>query len=340
MFGHLLRARFLGTFHPVFVSWMITDRCNLSCMNCGRNRGIAGDAGDELLARICGQAAAHSVWKINLTGGEPLLHPRIEKIISDLKQVRVRLSLNTNGLLITQRIDLLANVNSVCISLDGRPETHDSIRGTGTYDAVRKGLETLRSRGIPARMTCTIGRKTTVDDLEAVMAAARHYGAPVNFQPGRETALGAGRTNPEAPDKENYIRIMERLIELKRENLKLVANSFMGLRHLMHWPEDRRVPCGAARFFCRIDPCGNIHSCSNSTNDAPPVGNIMYESLVAPFRGRSPVHCAQCWSGDRVEANLIFALRVEPALNYIRTRSRQPVSPEIQVSIPPGKMHW
>lgn len=60
------------------------------------------------------------VNKIRLTGGEPLVKKNVEKIIKELSDLPVELSITTNGILLDKYLSLLkeCNVNNLNISLD------------------------------------------------------------------------------------------------------------------------------------------------------------------------------------------------------------------------------
>src|SRR5690606_27730061 len=60
------------------------------------------------------------VNKIRLTGGEPLVKKNVEKIIRELSELPVQLSITTNGILLDKYLPLLkeCNVNDINISLD------------------------------------------------------------------------------------------------------------------------------------------------------------------------------------------------------------------------------
>jgi MoaA/NifB/PqqE/SkfB family radical SAM enzyme len=65
-------------------------------------------------------------------GGEPLLHPDIGDIVARARHRRLRVALSTNGILIPKRLDVVANVNVVKVSLDGNESQHDQGRGSKT----------------------------------------------------------------------------------------------------------------------------------------------------------------------------------------------------------------
>jgi MoaA/NifB/PqqE/SkfB family radical SAM enzyme len=301
---------------------MLTDHCNMHCPHCGRHSGERGHASKEVVSTLLEQAASRRFWKVNLTGGEPLLHPQIGEIIAGLRDANVRVSLNTNGALLEEKIEVVKRANSVSISLDGRRDTHDASRRTGAFDAALGAMRALAAAGVPFNITFSIGENTAPEDIATVLETAGGHRAPVTFQPGQLFVLGASDPNPNAPAPEAFRALMRTIIEIKKNKPGSILNSLAGLRHLLRWPEDTAIPCGAGRFFCRIDPLGNVFSCSNSlAAAADPVGNITRRDIEEIFADSPRVSCAQCWCAARVEANLIFGLRPGAIINYLRTRA-------------------
>jgi cyclic pyranopterin phosphate synthase len=108
----------------------VTDRCNFRCVYCmpkdvfGRDYPFLPHADlltFEEIARLAAIFKAHGVQKIRLTGGEPLLRKRIERLVEMLAGVGgLDLTLTTNGALLAQKARELkaAGLERVSVSLD------------------------------------------------------------------------------------------------------------------------------------------------------------------------------------------------------------------------------
>ena len=125
----------------------LTDRCNLRCIHCyvgeGTERGPDPDA-DKIHALI-DELADIGGRSITLSGGEPLLHRDWPDIVGHAGE-RLKVTLNTNGTLVTEPVARqLAQVRPyVQVSLDGPdPETHDAVRGEGTFASALRGIRAL-----------------------------------------------------------------------------------------------------------------------------------------------------------------------------------------------------
>ena len=87
----------------------ITDSCNLMCNYC-TNEGQLHNYGNYLsldfINRLYKKIVSEGIFvrKINITGGEPLLHPDLIQIIKMSKDVCNSITLNTNGILLTEEM--------------------------------------------------------------------------------------------------------------------------------------------------------------------------------------------------------------------------------------------
>ncbi|WDV47075.1 radical SAM protein [Clostridiaceae bacterium M8S5] len=136
------------------VSWMITERCNLSCKHCGAS--AIGQNNEEIfntkeLKIIVDKVMACRPESITLTGGEPLVREDLIDIIEYIKsKEEVKVILMTNATLITPRIASFfsKNIEAIDISIDGyNEETCSYIRGEGVFDKVIKNIELLKKSG-------------------------------------------------------------------------------------------------------------------------------------------------------------------------------------------------
>lgn len=92
----------------------ITGKCNLNCKNCfsisSRN---SKEMTIEQIEAIL--EANRDIHKIDLMGGEPLLHSEIEEIIKRIQERGLKLAIYTNGILL-ERLAWIDDSVKVCIS--------------------------------------------------------------------------------------------------------------------------------------------------------------------------------------------------------------------------------
>lgn len=83
-----------------------------------------------------------------LTGGEPLLHPQIEKFIHYIKTKGLYCILTTNGWLLEKKaVDICnSHLDMLIISIDGAEKLHDRIRAPGSFHRASRGIELIQKR--------------------------------------------------------------------------------------------------------------------------------------------------------------------------------------------------
>lgn len=121
---------------PNFIDMNITNQCNMACRHCYIGKVTKPSF---MNLRDCidyiDQAAELGVFRISITGGEPLMHPQWLSIISHMISSGISPMINSNGTLFNDdNISQLANIAKkdlwIAISLDGMYPGH--------YTALRK----------------------------------------------------------------------------------------------------------------------------------------------------------------------------------------------------------
>lgn len=167
------------------VNWAITQRCNLNCRHCFSAMDEQPSAQEFTLCQcrdLLQQLEACGVWRVSLTGGEPLLHPQFELLLEEIARGPFCLfEIATNGLLITpallEKMQALSMRPLMKISFDGVGH-HDYLRGRAgvegpTLEAIRLCVE----KGFPVRAQVNIHRENaasipeTLERLDAMNVA-------------------------------------------------------------------------------------------------------------------------------------------------------------------------
>lgn len=213
-----------GRFRNIYI--YITEKCQLKCGHC-----YMGERLDRaLFMPLLEVKKTLELWrkmgssKLSILGGEPTLHPDFIEICrygSSLGYEKV--ILNTNGLLKARHV--LSKMSPkefsyIQVSLDGgSPETHDMIRGKGTFRAAWKTTEDLAKRKFDTRVICTVNRKNREDCLTLIDKCEEIGVSLVKFHVF--SAIGNGQDNTEwAMNPKEWIEFYETL-ERKREHHKI-----------------------------------------------------------------------------------------------------------------------
>ncbi len=139
------------------VHWAITGRCNLRCRHCFMESptNCYPEPGFDTLAQIAAQLANTNVAFVSLTGGEPLLHPALPRLLSLLHESGIPVSqIATNGTLISEAF--LAMLSD----LEQKPVFQLSLDGVGAHDRMR-GTQGAEAAALDAIGLCVSHRYIT-----------------------------------------------------------------------------------------------------------------------------------------------------------------------------------
>ncbi len=158
--------------HRPVVVWTSTRRCNLMCAHCyasAQSTSFPGELTTKEARRMLTDFAEFGVPELLISGGEPLTRIDILDLAVYAHSLGMRVTLSTNGTLITpyiaKRIAEIG-VGYVDISLDGLEATHDRFRGqAGAFEAAMQGLRNCHAAGLKTGLRLTLTRHT-VQDLD------------------------------------------------------------------------------------------------------------------------------------------------------------------------------
>src|SRR5437868_12826652 len=109
------------TDHPVLAHIIPMRRCNLACAYCNEYDDVSSPVPLETMFERVDRLASLGTTIITISGGEPLLHPQLDDIISRVRKHGAIAGLITNGYLLTaERIQRLnrAGLEHLQISID------------------------------------------------------------------------------------------------------------------------------------------------------------------------------------------------------------------------------
>ncbi len=166
----------------------LTSGCNLACRHCWLspayqpNGGTGGHLDFELFKLAIEEGLPLGLKSVKLTGGEPLLHPDFLHMIDLLREKRLRLTIETNGTLITKDLAQYLKENStldyISVSLDGsNSESHDSFRGVkSSFTRATEGIKWLVEVGFRPQIIMSL-HLGNVEEIESLVQLAEKSGA-------------------------------------------------------------------------------------------------------------------------------------------------------------------
>jgi uncharacterized radical SAM superfamily Fe-S cluster-containing enzyme len=144
----------------------ITDACNLKCEACyAQSPGGAHHDKEALLERLDGFLAARGPLDVlQISGGEPTIHPQLLEILDEVKQRPIdHVMVNTNGLELARRPELAAALAQrkpkleLYLQLDGLDEeSHVALRGRALLEEKRAAIEAIIAHDLPTTLVCTV----------------------------------------------------------------------------------------------------------------------------------------------------------------------------------------
>lgn len=287
MFNYLDRkARLRGT--PIKGTFELTPLCNLDCKMCfvhlsaqqlahSSKKMLTGEKWKQIMQ----DAINHGMMYALLTGGEAMMHPDFDDLYLFLREQGVQVTVNTNGLLLTQdRIDFFLRYPpaEVRITLYGADEdTYERVTGHRAFDRVMKNILLLRDAGIHLCVGITPS-KYLQNGLEDVICLVRSLGVRYGINsslsdPREETGRSGGGHDMSTTD---YIHMHEFLHEMDGIEIKPVCEKDIPLPGGNAQEPQKGFRCGGGRSAFSVVWHGGMQPCLT-------VGNIQADLNVVPF---------------------------------------------------------
>jgi MoaA/NifB/PqqE/SkfB family radical SAM enzyme len=165
----------------------LTNRCNLRCQHCFEERHAAtGDLPLAIIEKVLREGKDCGIDHLALTGGEPTLHRQFAEIIRQVCEAEYTFSFVSNGVNFPQIYPLLLLhrqwFTGVTFSLDGAcEETHDRLRGTGSYRRVLRAASICVVKDLPFTLNMVLTAQNRHEVEEMVWLAGRLGSHGVRF---------------------------------------------------------------------------------------------------------------------------------------------------------------
>jgi radical SAM protein with 4Fe4S-binding SPASM domain len=322
--GRQAARRRIPSLKTVFLH--ITSRCNLSCAHCYYSvaSSRASDLSTSKVLDLLKECADLGGTSATISGGEPLLHPDLRRILSRACET-LNVQLLTNGTLINEEwAAYLADLPlSIQVSLDGPTrEIHEAIRGRGTFDRTRRAIGRLQKAGLKDRLVlATTIIKANLSHLDEMMGFARAHQIPlIRFLPLRRT--GSAERNWDKVGSKRwasaYRHFYETVQQASPENgtgleVSCGLAGFVPFRQDDAQDDDIWCPVGT-RVVVSAD--GNAYPCTLLMRDEYSLGSVHDRSLSRIIRSKEMARtcrilterrtaipkCAQCLWADFCQA--------------------------------------
>ena len=281
----------------------ITGACNLACRHCWITPRFLAPGQDasqdslpfELFEQAIREGEPLGLNHLKLTGGEPFVHPQIQRMLDYAAERHLGVTIETNGTLISaDRARYLrekTTVRFLSVSLDGATAaTHDYLRGVpGSFAQAQAGIRHLVAAGFHPQVIMSLyeGNLHEIESLAHWAASAGCSSLKLN------TIQETGRGD----HFQERVQGIERLIELgrwvetelgKRVTIPMHYSwppAFQSLRHLAH-----RGGCDSCNIFniLGIMHSGHMALCGIGVQEQSLIYGLLGEDSVAEVWATHP----------------------------------------------------
>lgn len=274
------------TASPNTVQLLLTRECNLNCYYCSAHQFSEKERESELTTSewisLLEKLKDIQVFTVDFSGGELFLKEDIFEILETAKKCGFpKVTITTNGTLVTDTIARKVkhlNFKTVAVSIDGDEESHDRLRGAGTFGRTLEGITHLVNNGVIPKILFT-----------PLKSNYRKLGDVVDmFYPLGVRELSFNILHPTGRCAKIYKRIMldcftdsgelNTIVDSIREKYRdfkiaappLVYHCFPTRYHEKGYPgnggnggdKKKLKPCSAAHSSCNITSSGWVIPCS------------------------------------------------------------------------------
>ncbi|MGK5740431.1 adenosyl-hopene transferase HpnH [Micromonospora sp. URMC 103] len=181
--------------------------CNLKCAGCGKIQQPAS----LLKRRMPVEQAVAAVEEcgapmVSIAGGEPLMHPEIDKMVAELVRRKKFVFLCTNAVLLPKKIEKFrpSPYFAFTVHIDGLRERHDAaVCKDGVFDAAVEAVRDAKRRGFRVTTNTTF---FNTDTPQTVIEVLDYLNDDLKVD---EMMLSPAYAYEKAPDQEHFLGVTE-----------------------------------------------------------------------------------------------------------------------------------
>ncbi|TLP55032.1 MULTISPECIES: GTP 3',8-cyclase MoaA [Pseudomonas] len=168
----------------------LTAACNYACTYCVPDGKRLVAAQDELSADVLAHGVAYlveaaGIERLRITGGEPLVSPRLEAFLAGVSGLGLEdISLTTNGQLLWRKLPLLlhAGIRRLNVSLDTLdPHAFRRIARGGDLACVLEGMQAAKAAGMAIKVNMVPMRGQNLDQVVPLLDYCLAQGYELRF---------------------------------------------------------------------------------------------------------------------------------------------------------------
>ena len=302
--------------HKELTSLMIysTTNCQSRCKHCSIWKKPIENLSLKDIASIMNSKCITKRTMVGLEGGEFILHPEADRILSWFDTHHPNYTLLSNCLATGKVISAVKkhHPKHLYISLDGNRDTYHYMRGRDGYDKVVEVIEACKDT-VPISLMFCLSPWNSFKDMEHVISVAQKYGVDIRI--GIYSTMSFFDTTKElmeANDKD-FVSQIPPSIHQTDENFDFVAL-------YDEWKNGRlKLQCHSIFSELVIHSNGDVLLCQNLDIV---LGNIHENTLDEIFNSRRSCkvqcqyskECNQCWINYHRKYDIILLRNLERIL--------------------------
>lgn len=306
---------------------LLTRQCTQNCLQCSISQNI-GDEPFMLMEHfrfLVDRLDCHGTQFINLSGGEPILHPHIEECIrytagKHFVNVQLLSTLYASRTVVERVIDVLLETGTgIQVSFDGFDEVADILRGaTNVSDTVRRSMELLTRKNknlrkpIRTSANIVVNRKN-LHQVPDILSFIESLGWKCNVDLYRWVSSG---TNEVEELKVEDCSVFREVLNRMKTSLAVTTPRFIidGFTDYLNGRTPKRCPYLDSRSFgtkIYVNPDASVTVCLGEC-----FGNLLEQTLSELFESDEWKQriiemkaCRGCWNSCYTPSGIVFSPR-------------------------------
>ncbi len=273
---------------PLFATINVTGRCNLTCKYCYFQPREHGDMTLENFRKVIGELADQEVFFVNLSGGEPFVHPEIDTFIRYAHDRFRHVVVLTNGTILRRcHVAMVTDIVRakgefpIQVSLDSiSPEVNEKTRSDPSK--ILRNIRVLSEIGADIVIAMVITRfnfRSVVDSVVQLSQFTRYFHLmgvqPVKALNGADGNYGL--TEDEFADLWNELRALRKTLDLSLET----PGDECGQGEECAFG----APCNAGFSHLVIDPSLKVRPCDRCVHTC--IGDLACNSIEEVWEGEA-----------------------------------------------------
>lgn len=328
-FYRLVLHKLTGKTFPLTVIFNVTNRCNLHCKHCYASyyKRAADEMSTDQIKMLVNDLKENGCLRINFCGGEPLLRADIKELIGCAKSIGLSVDLTSNGVLVPKRINDIKDIKCLTISLDGKPEHHDLLRGKGSHERAIIGIKAAKKAGIEVRVNMVL-HKFNLNDIEYMTKLAKKMGFKIHISLAISNISGEKPVIDIKPTNEQFRKALRYIINEKKKGAPIFFSE-MAYKSVLQWPDfkvegvmNAPVPkgmptCPAGKMFGLIDADGRLWACPHLI-DKTKAKNALKVGVSESWKTASHHNCVGCYQVYHHDFGHLISLKLPVLWNYAK----------------------